>query len=60
MIFLLVNPIVIVVVATLALAGMTMLSNSALAQTGNITDTDVKEYQLITKWGSLGTELRFN
>jgi len=54
-IFLLVIPI-LTVVATLALAGMTMMSNSALAQTGNITDTDVKEYQFITKWGSLGTE----
>ena len=47
---------VVAVVAIFALVVNTTMSNSALAQTGNITDTDVKEYQYITKWGSLGTE----
>lgn len=29
--------------------------NNTLAQTGN-NNTEIKEYQFITKWGSLGTE----
>lgn len=53
-ILLLVIPIV-VVIATITLEIMTTMSNGVLAQTDDTTNTDIKEYQFITKWGSLGT-----
>ena len=55
-ILLLVIPIAALVASFALAVTITTMSNSVLAQTSNITDTYVNEYQFITKWGSLGTE----
>ena len=53
-ILLLVIPI-LVIAATFTSVIMTTMSIRGFAQTGNITDTDIKEYQFITKWGTPGS-----
>ena len=56
-IFLLVIPIVVAVATTITFALVLTATtlNNTLAQTGN-NNTEIKEYQFITQWGSLGTE----
>jgi streptogramin lyase len=56
-VFLLVIPIVVAVATTITFALVLTATtlNNTLAQTGN-NNTEIKEYQFITKWGSLGTE----
>ena len=50
--------LIVIVVITLNIGAVTVLvpSSSAFAQTDNDDTGGIKEYQFVTKWGSLGTE----